>query len=253
MRFLLTILLCLSLTTPVWAGASRDFDGASDRLNCGSAATLDNIFDGAGGTWAIWMRTERTDLSQRLIEKRGSGTINNFGPTLFFQQLNDQIDFYIDFNSNANPGRWRTPNNSILVNTWYHIAVTYDADLTTNDPIIYIDGVSQSLTEVSTPSGTRDTDASEVFLVGEDSVSAADFDGQLAYTHVYQGKILTGAEISQILFFPCSIADNLTACLPIHGVNSPEIDWSGSGNTGTVTGTTEVFLGPSIMVGGMPL
>ena len=42
--------------------------------------------------------------------------------------------------------------------------VFYDSDATGNDPVIYVNGVATAITEQSTPTGTRDSDAAE--LVG---------------------------------------------------------------------------------------
>lgn len=49
-------------------------------------------------------------------------------------------------------GYWFT-NDTIGPNSgWKHVAVSYDASSTSNDPVIYINGVAQQITEVQTPS-----------------------------------------------------------------------------------------------------
>ena len=59
-------------------------------------------------------------------------------------------------NSAAQPtdGYWYTNDTIAAGSGWKHLAVSYDAKSTSNDPVIYINGVAQQITEVQTPSVT---------------------------------------------------------------------------------------------------
>ena len=63
-------------------------------------------------------------------------------------------------------GVWNTPNNSVSTNVWIHVVVTQDTTNPANDPIIYINKVSQVLTEASTPAGTVQPETGIPLLVG---------------------------------------------------------------------------------------
>lgn len=79
----------------------------------------------------------------------------------------------------AQEGYWQTPLDSMTLNAWHHVAVVYDDSSSSNDPVIYIDGVPQSLTEVWAPSGTPLSD--QTYALGIGNVSAL--------TRAFQGKI----------------------------------------------------------------
>jgi len=49
---------------------------------------------------------------------------------------------------------WETAANSIDNGEWYHVAVVYDRGTDANNPVIYINGVSTSVVEKFTPTGT---------------------------------------------------------------------------------------------------
>src|SRR5581483_2219136 len=59
-------------------------------------------------------------------------------------------------------GLWTTPTDSISLNKWYHVAVTYDDSSTSNNPSIYINGVKQTVTTETAPVGARGSAQSEV-------------------------------------------------------------------------------------------
>lgn len=50
---------------------------------------------------------------------------------------------------------WQAPTSSLSKNVWSHVAISYDAASTANDPVIYVNGLELSITETTAPSGTR--------------------------------------------------------------------------------------------------
>ena len=98
-------------------------------------------------------------------------------------------------------GAWFTDVGSITMDAWNHIALTYDNALTTNDPVIYINGVSVNVNESSAPIGAIDTDEVLQFVIGNIANSGLDypFGGQIADVRIYD-RILTAAEIAAIHF-----------------------------------------------------
>lgn len=100
-------------------------------------------------------------------------------------------------------GQWMTNDISgtWTPGTWYHVVFTYDGSLTTNDPLIYWDGVSQTVNETSTPSGSTVSRNGARLFVGNLDTSASDYanalDGIIFDPRIYN-RILTQAEITAL-------------------------------------------------------
>lgn len=67
----------------------------------------------------------------------------------------------------ATRAHWRTSTGAVTsLNTWYHVLVDYDASSSTNDPAIYVNGVSKTVSEITSPTGTVTSDALKIFRIG---------------------------------------------------------------------------------------
>lgn len=64
--------------------------------------------------------------------------------------------------------RWATPANTFIVGTWGHVVFTYDNSSTANSPKIYWNGILQTLTTITTASGTVISEANSNLYFGED-------------------------------------------------------------------------------------
>ena len=99
-------------------------------------------------------------------------------------------------------GVWHTPNNSVSLDAWQQITVTHDRSVDVlADPIIYINGVAQVLTEVDTPSGTPADETNLLFALGNYYHPAEPytraFPGLYRDVRVYN-RILTAAEANDL-------------------------------------------------------
>jgi len=176
------------------------FDGLVDALQLGSATVLDNIFAG-GGTLTAWIKAAGWGESNfgRIMNKTTSTfQADGWGWYLDNSDTVESMQFGHGFSGVA-AGRWTTPANSISLNTWHHVAISYDNSDIANDPIIYIDGISQTLAEAATPSGTADDDSAENLAIGNLSATVTDraFDGAIADARIYD-RILDATEIEII-------------------------------------------------------
>jgi hypothetical protein len=106
----------------------------------------------------------------------------------------ERIIFVNGFSTTA--GSWATPNNSLTTGL-HHITVIYDAGNVANNPTIYIDGVSQSLTELTTPVGTFTSDANIELVIGGYG-STKSLDGRVHKLIVYSDA-LSLAEVLSIV------------------------------------------------------
>jgi hypothetical protein len=77
---------------------------------------------------------------------------------------------------------------------WHNIVVTYDGGSTGNNPIVYVDGSSVTVTTVTAPAGTLDTSNADAYWLGNRQAdSARNWAGQLAEFAVWN-RILNAAE-----------------------------------------------------------
>jgi len=177
-----------TVTGALWSPKGRWFDKIDDLINCGSGASLDNIFDG-GGTVAIWVN----------LASNGEGNTGQLfakAPGWFITQVEpSKLRFYTYWS--GTDGYWTLDNADLTFNVPHLVAVTYNSDATTNDPIIYIDGVSKALTEGGTPTETRTSDAANTLYVGNSSDASRTVDGYISEVWGYN-RILSTSEITYL-------------------------------------------------------
>jgi len=166
-------------------GTALDFDGTNDYVQIIDSEVIQNIWDG-GGRVSFWIDPDSDGESNigRILDKTASGATGWFillqnetatGCRLVFQH-------YFD---GAADGTWITPVDSILLNERTHIVIDYNSYATTNDPIIYINGVSVSVTEQATPIGARDSDIGNDLYIGNRSGNDRTFDGIIEDVRIY--------------------------------------------------------------------
>ena len=151
----------------------------------------------------------------------------------------DKLSFEQKFSTTS--GAWSTPNNSITLDVWAHVAIVYNSSATTNDPVIYIGGASQSITEDTTPVGSATSDVDIDIRLGNSSGLNRTFDGSICEVVIWDGA-LSAAEILALAHTinPLRIRrPDMKMYLPIPGHTSPEADMSGNKNNGTVTGAVK--------------
>ena len=244
MRHGMILFVWLLLSSWCWAGASRDFDGSNDRLDMGNT----NDITTGSVSIAIWVNLDEDASNDAMI---GKGPPGAAGYVLHEDDSASDVAeaFVHDGADSNNCGGGAFPDA-----TWVFYAMTWNND--TNAHKSYSSGSAQAsatqlCSETSSVIGSI-TNASN-FRIGERGDAGNDMAGLAAYGMVWAGKDLTAVEIVDAQFRPGSIVDSLTGYWPIWGSESPEIDLSGSGFTGTVSGTTASASGPPVMVGDAPL
>lgn len=132
------------------------FDGSDDYLKCTSGSTIDNVNP---LTYECWVN----------LDTYGGAAVGRFfdkGRFRLFYAAADSVGYLQNFTSNT--GQWKT-SSALTTGQWHHVAVTYDDSSTSNNPKIYVDGVSQSVSYYSgltIPSGTATSDAANDLIVG---------------------------------------------------------------------------------------
>lgn len=160
----------------------------------------------------------------------------------------DTSNTYMVFNAqwnNSGNARWSITNPDTA---WHNHVITYDYTATTNDPIWYIDGASQTVTERATPTGTPGyADDDGVLRIGAYYDGSGEYwDGKIAEFAIWN-RILTATEAAILGagFSPLFIPNGLVFYSPLMR-NTQDIK---GGNVGTVTNAV-VFPHPRIIYPG---
>ena len=218
---------------------SLTFDGTDDYITCGSDSSIDDIWAG-GGTCAGWINVAS------LGEVFGN-VINKVNWAIHPLTLSGgACKFKLFTVRDGTDGQWQTDNQIITIDKWHHFAITYDSDSASNDPIIYIDGVSVAITEISgAPSSDYTSDASGTLLIGNNAATTRTYDGKISEIALWD-TILSANQVKTLYnskepFDARNVAlSNLQGYWRMGdglegGSGTTIYDMSGEGNDGTMT------------------
>ncbi len=153
------------------AGA-RTFDGATTDIVVSGVADNANVFDG-GGTFEAWF------LATGGGENGLGRVFDKNGVLACMGQANIQRSFEFGQGFTQRSANWLTQANTISLNTWTHVVVTYDSSSTANNPTIYIDAVEKPSAAAAPPLGTAVPDDGNDLVIGDRSDSTRAFSGAL--------------------------------------------------------------------------
>jgi hypothetical protein len=172
-------------------GTVYKFDGVDDDVTVTASGEITNIFDGGGFVSAqIYPLSDGEGDNGRVASKVRWDVICTSD-----DGTNIKITFYQSFSGTA--GTWSTAV-AVPLGTKSILSIAYNADSVANDPVMYINGVSVAVTEEQTPVGTRATDASDNFFIGNNSAGSRTFDGEIG--EVILGNFApTAAEVKSLI------------------------------------------------------
>lgn len=223
-------------------GASRDFDGVGDIINCGSAFTFldaltpktmiawiypETLGESSAGRIGNWVNSAATAGGTWRLDNTG-------GNCMVFQHVGTTTLLR------------RSSAGTITLNKWTAVAMTWDGSTTAANVHLYIDLIEPSY-QTTTNGVSLGVDGTTDFIIGNITSGIRTFNGNIAYVQIFD-VVLTNSEIRQATYIPGSITRGLVGYWPLWGTASPEQDLSGNGNTGTLTGTTENFNGPPVQL-----
>jgi len=173
---------------PVMSWPGMTFDGVDDSVKSSDHTSIQNVFDN-GGTIEAWIYPKSDGQSGvgRLVDKIKC-------VILFTNQVAGKVRLYLDRTFSTQYGEWRTTNNEININEWSHVALVYNSSSSSNDPTIYINGVSVSVQEIVTPNGTRTSDAGDDLYIGNTVNANRTFDGFIDEVRIYN-RALSALEV----------------------------------------------------------
>ncbi len=225
-----------------------------------STASYINLGDIAGvdfarltaWSWLSFFRVENTDGDDRCIfSKFGSSTDRVFKLQTDVEAAPASLEFFFNTTVESRTG------NIIGLDTWYLVAITNNGGGGAGDMIYYV--FEMDLTEVLNSSRTHPGDpggTSTPMTIGVDNGegSASDpFDGDIAHV-AYMDRALTIQEVKSYARDPGrsvmqwrAAGDQVFFYHDLPG-ESPEPDRSGSGNDGTLNGSTTIGDNPPVPV-----
>jgi hypothetical protein len=128
-------------------------------------------------------------------------------------------------------GQWSS--SDVSINARHHIAMTYDRGATTNDPVIYVDGVSVTVTETATPVALSTGD--DTLRFGENAGGTGDLAGAIENPVVEGGILWDAAQINRAMWWGRPHG-GMDIYLPF--LTAKLIDDGASGEALTASGTT---------------
>ena len=239
--------LGLLLSTPaVWAGASRDMSGD------------DTVTFGTLGDWnptvfsvCAWVDPDSFGESNlgRIADKASAGsTVARLGLRVNDSSTGfDNESFVVSRDGAVDEVCNGTESSVSLAGGWHFLCGTCNGTTCS----CYRGTTTTNAVDVTGNQGTLNTavDVSAMsMIVGSNVDVNRDFDGRIAYVHFYD-RVLTLAEIQQLQWRPFSITDGQKLFAPLWG-DTTELDLSGNGATGTVSGSTASTDGPPVLLQG---
>ncbi len=190
------------VNTPVWVsgkyGGALSFNGSGAYVDTGFNTSFSTL------TFSAWVNIPSGVSGYPRIFAKFQETYLQFSPSknsLQFEHMWSGREAY-----------WNTAVNSVTTGVWHNVAVSYDASSSTNVPVIYIDGVVQSLTVGGAPSGTPIFSANN-YLVGTQNSSGGFFKGIIDNVRFYN-QVVPQAKIQ---------SDMNSALAPLPGDTTPPV------------------------------
>lgn len=218
---------------------SRFFNATTDFISCGNPTAYNEMT-------AISLVADMFPLgmgengSGRIITKDYDATRGD-GWNLMIAGTND-VGFGLGYSSTD--VNVRTSSSVFSLNRWTHVAATYPGGTTAANCHIYLDCIEPSYATQTDGVGSRDTDGAEPVIIGSRKGSDRTWDGYLAHVQLFNRE-LTPAEVRFLRFYPGEIRLGLIGYWPLMGESSlRELDYSGFGRHGTVSGARASSINP---------
>lgn len=167
---------------------SRNFNGTNQNVSWGSDVSIDDF---TAKTVAFYTNIRTGAATTDLIICKA----NNTGTTGWALVVNTTTAvLQLTISWSGTDGSWTVPKPA---NGLHCIQITYAGAATTDNPVILVDGVSQTVTTVAVPTGTLDVDNAQSLVAGELTAGGgADYDGTIGWV-LYHNAVLSAAELNR--------------------------------------------------------
>ena len=182
-------------TRPLYVSAgSCYFNGVAGKITVSAAAGIDGLFV-SGGTVAFWIKAASDGEGNygRIIQTTTVG-YNVLTREESAGALRIQFASFWD----GDDGIWFSPAASLTVGVWNHFAVTYNGACDSNNPVMYINGQSVTVTRDDDPTGTVGADNGDK-TIGSQADGTREMHGNLCNLGMWKGTILTQAQVRSVM------------------------------------------------------
>jgi hypothetical protein len=182
--------------------AAEFMGGATtDALDCGYLPQVANLHQKSYTAW-VYAHSPTTELYSYAIMGNYTGIDDSGGALLHLRQVDLRINWIQDGTTAGSRGEWQTDPIAAgtLLNAWLFISVTRDSDDPANLPKIYVNGVAQTVTQVTAQAGPDADETGNKFVVGNydyGGAFVAPFNGQITDARVYN-RVLSATEVMTI-------------------------------------------------------
>jgi len=214
----------------------------------------DNIFDG-GGSISAWIYPYDVGENAygRIVDKsNGTGGSNGYHIALSSESgSTSNIQFARGHTTTY--GKWSFDARYITYGEWQHLVVVYDDGNVSNNPTIYLNGESMTLSETGTPVGSAESDASHALTIGNYSADATrTFAGCITEVSMWN-KELSQTEVNELYNDGKALDATIHSASPSTGTDYLKGYWRNNGlatwqdltsnnNDGTVTCSETLLL-----------
>ncbi|UCE18247.1 MAG: T9SS type A sorting domain-containing protein [Gemmatimonadota bacterium] len=227
--------------------SALEFDGAESYVSCPSVPSLNLTQTLTVEAWikpANWGENSILGFG-RVVDKRqfalflvGSHpAYNDYSLGLQLYHENGPISFST------------TPEHTVTLDEWQHVAVTYDG--TTNEVNMYINGIEQTLTQPQLPSGPITDNSGNDLIIGSDVYRGYTFDGTIDEVRLWN-VIRSEEEIAESMdSYLLGIEAGLVGCWQMNeGYGETTADLSDFSHTGLLNDATwiqGIHLSPAVL------
>jgi len=219
-------------------GQALSFDGVDDYVSVGTGASLANLPLNSF-TMSSWVKpTGEPSVNGRIIDKAGAGGVS--GWYVFMNPTTHIVEAYSDFSGGLIAfDAYQITSSGLTMNSWTHVVAVFD--ISTKKFKIYFNGALQSLSTDTAGVGTALDDSASSFAIGGRAIDGArNFSGSLDDVRIYN-RALSAGEVTQLynLGGVKVKAPSNTGLVGYwsfnEGTGNKAQDFSGGGNTGTLT------------------
>lgn len=221
---------------------ARDFDGTNDNI------TVNGTFTEADTdirTLFVWFDPDAL-AGTRIV---GIGDNVGAGTDRLTSNLDGSTSRYrITQDFDGTNGQWST-TNTVSTGSWQNCGFAYDRGATANDPVFVLDGTNETVIEIATPTGTA-VAGDDRLRIGETGNAGDDYNGRMAFVAIWNVALsVNEIQVMNRGVNPFVIRhENLILYWPLWGNQSPEPDYSGNGENGTLAGTTKGIDNPPVQL-----
>lgn len=224
---------------------ARNFDGVDDVINCGSSASLGDINVFTYTAW-IFPNTFGEGSFARIINKSASPSTGKFF-NVHDNTSGTRNSLHLLIDTSGTDAEAHAADNSIVTGAWQFVAASFDSSLV---PRLYRGTPSADVAELSyasqvTGTGSVNTDATYNLLIGNRDNGTRTFDGRIADVRIFN-IVLSLSELLAVQRGLIVRPEKMIGWWPLFGEQSPEPDWSGNNNHGTVTGAIRADHPPGV-------